>query len=75
MGKIKQQMEKAGDWVVRNQDEIEFVCDTAILAASACIVGYILGHSRGLQNGYSIGVIAGQNSILSKMEMVVKKGA
>jgi hypothetical protein len=75
MGKLKKELENAKNWVYDHCDEIEAVMWATTIAGSAFIVGHEVGFKKGLKNGYSIGMVAGQNSILSKMAMVVRKGA
>lgn len=75
MGKVKQGLDNVEKWAREHSCEIEAVFWVTVIAESAFIVGHRIGFGQGLGNGYSIGVVAGQNSILSKMAMVVRKGA
>lgn len=74
MGKVKQGLDNLEKWAREYSCEIEATFWVTAIAGSAFIVGHLTGYNNGIENGYSIGVIAGQNSILSKMAMVVRKG-
>lgn len=71
MGKIKQLTDKFIDWVIENEDKVVMCCTCLSAAGIGHIVGYDIGFKKGLDTGYSIGCIAGENSVFSKMAMTI----
>lgn len=71
MGKIKKAMDNFIDWAIENEDKVVLYCSCISAAGIGLIVGHEIGFKKGLDTGYSIGCIAGTNSVFSKMAMTI----